>query len=83
MSGYVYKNEVGRSINISGYQFQKDGKLPSNIILDRFKEAVSNGFLSLREVKDRDDPKASPATVNPEEEAKKAADTIKKNTKKV
>ena len=30
--------------------FQKDGELPSSIIIERFKEAVSNGFLSLQEV---------------------------------
>jgi hypothetical protein len=49
MAKYVYKNEVGRPINIGGYQFQKDGELPSDIIIDRFREAVSNSFLSLEE----------------------------------
>jgi len=83
MSRYVYKNEMGRSINIGGYQFQKDGELPSDIIIDRFKEAVSNEFLSLREIKDGDTtPKASPV-IDTEEEARKAAEAEaeKKNKK--
>jgi membrane protein involved in colicin uptake len=69
----MYKNEMGRSINIGGYQFQKGGELPSDIIIDRFKEAVSNEFLSLREIKDGDTPKASPV-IDTEEEARKAAE---------
>ena len=70
---YIYKNEAGRPINIGGYQFQKDGELPSNIIIDRFKEAVSNGFLRLREIKDEDKLK-NPPVLTPEEEARKAAE---------
>jgi hypothetical protein len=46
----VYKNESGRSINIGGYQFQKNGELFSGIIIERFAEAVSNKFLSLSEI---------------------------------
>jgi hypothetical protein len=64
---------VGRPINIGGYQFQKNGELPSDIVIERFNEAVSNGFLSLWEVKDGESSKASPVTVDLEEEARKAA----------
>jgi hypothetical protein len=50
---YVYKNESGGPINIGGYQFAMAGsELSSNIIINWFNEAVSNGFLSLRELKD-------------------------------
>jgi len=50
MKNYVYKNEVGRPVNIAGYQFDTDQELPSNVIIERFKEAVNNKFLSLREL---------------------------------
>ena len=47
---YIYKNETDRSINIGGYQFNKGGELSSDIVIERFNEAVSNKFLSLRKV---------------------------------
>jgi hypothetical protein len=68
MNKYVYRNESGRPINIGGYQFQKDGEIASNIIIERFKEAVSNDFLSLKEVKASEKLKA-PLVANPEVEA--------------
>jgi hypothetical protein len=46
---YRYKNEAGRPINLGGYQFAAGQELKSNIIMNRFKEAVSEGILSLRE----------------------------------
>jgi len=69
---YVYKNEVGRPINIAGYQFDANGELPSNIPIDRFNEAVSNGFLSVKEIKE-DVSVAEPKT-GTDEEAKKTAE---------
>ena len=68
---YIYKNEVDRPINIGGYQFAVGGELPSNIIIEGFKEAVSNKFLSLKKVKEV--VKKVPDN-DQEEEAKKLAE---------
>ena len=46
---YVYKNQTGRSININGYQFGIGQELRSNIIIERFNEAVTKKFLSLKD----------------------------------
>jgi len=46
---YIYKNEVGRAVNIGGYQFAVGQELSSDIKISGFNEAVSNGFLSLKE----------------------------------
>jgi hypothetical protein len=70
---YVYKNEVGRPINIGGYEFAVDQELPSDIIIDRFREAVSNKFLSLRKV-EKSIPEAQVKEISPDEEARKTAE---------
>jgi hypothetical protein len=72
MKKYIYRNEAGRPINIGGYQFAAGAKLASDIIIEQFKEAVSNGFLSFQELKEDKQLKAS--LVNPEEEARKVAE---------
>jgi hypothetical protein len=44
---YVYKNVNSRPVNIQGYQFQEEQELESDILINSFNEAVSNGFLDL------------------------------------
>jgi hypothetical protein len=46
---YVYKNVNRRLVNIGGYQFKEGQELESDILIDGFNEAVSNGFLDLFE----------------------------------
>jgi hypothetical protein len=46
---YVYKNVNNRPINIGGYQFTEGRELESDILINGFNEAVSNGFLKLVE----------------------------------
>jgi hypothetical protein len=48
---YVYKNVNERPVNIGGYQFAEGQELESDIPINGFKEAVSNGFLELTECK--------------------------------
>jgi hypothetical protein len=48
---YVYKNANNRTINISGYQFKEGQELESDVLINGFNEAVSNGFLELIEWK--------------------------------
>lgn len=44
---YIYKNETGHPVNICGFQFAAGQTLKSNIVLERFKEAVSSKILSI------------------------------------
>jgi hypothetical protein len=44
---YVYKNVNGRPVNIGGYQFREGQELESDVSINGFNEAVSNGFLEL------------------------------------
>jgi hypothetical protein len=46
---YVYRNIHNRTINIGGYRFEEGQELKSNIKINGFNEAVSNGFLELIE----------------------------------
>jgi hypothetical protein len=46
---YVYKNMNKRPVNIGGYQFKEGQELESNVLINGFNEAVSNGFLELTE----------------------------------
>jgi hypothetical protein len=46
---YVYKNVNNRPVNIGGYQFEEGQGLESDIRINGFDEAVSNGFLELIE----------------------------------
>jgi hypothetical protein len=48
---YVYKNGNSRPVNIGGYQFEEGQELESDVLIEGFKEAVSNGFLELAERK--------------------------------
>jgi uncharacterized repeat protein (TIGR02543 family) len=48
---YVYKNVNKRPVNIGGYQFKGEQELESDILINGFNEAVSNGFLELTERK--------------------------------
>jgi hypothetical protein len=48
---YVYKNVNERPVNIGGYQFAEGQELESDVLINGFKEAVSNGFLELTERK--------------------------------
>jgi hypothetical protein len=48
---YVYKNVNKRPINIGGYQFDEGQELESDVLINGFNEAVSNGFLELVEGK--------------------------------
>jgi hypothetical protein len=48
---YVYKNVNKRPINIGGYRFEEGQELESDILINGFNEAVSNGFLELTERK--------------------------------
>jgi hypothetical protein len=48
---YVYKNTNTRPVNIRGYQFEEGQELESDILINSFHEAVSNGFLELTERK--------------------------------
>jgi hypothetical protein len=44
---YVYKNVNERPVNIGGYQFKEGQELESDVLINGFNEAVSNGFLEL------------------------------------
>jgi hypothetical protein len=55
---YVYKNVNKRPVNIGGYQFEKGQELESDVLINGFNEAVSNGFLTLAE--------RNPETVEPD-----------------
>lgn len=46
---YIYKNVNKRPVNIGGYRFEEGQELESNILINGFNEAVSNGFLALVE----------------------------------
>lgn len=46
---YVYKNVNKRPVNIGGYQFEEGRELESDVLINGFNEAVSNGFLELTE----------------------------------
>jgi hypothetical protein len=46
---YVYKNVNKRPVNIGGYQFEEGQELESDVLINGFNEAVSNGFLWLTE----------------------------------
>jgi hypothetical protein len=48
---YVYKNVNNRPVNIGGYQFEEGQELESDILINGFNEAVTNGFLELAERK--------------------------------
>jgi hypothetical protein len=48
---YVYKNVNKRAVNIGGYRFEEDHELESDVLINGFNEAVSNGFLELIERK--------------------------------
>jgi hypothetical protein len=48
---YVYRNVNKRPVNIGGYQFGKEQELESDVLINGFNEAVSNGFLELIERK--------------------------------
>jgi hypothetical protein len=48
---YVYKNVNEMPVNIGGYQFTEGRELESDVLINGFKEAVSNGFLELTERK--------------------------------
>jgi hypothetical protein len=48
---YVYKNVNKRPVNIGGYQFSEGQELESDVLINGFNEAVSNGFLKLVEGK--------------------------------
>jgi hypothetical protein len=59
---YVYKNVNKRPINIGGYQFTEGQELESDVLINGFHEAVSNGFLELTERKpDGEEPDATQA----------------------
>ena len=77
MKNYVYKNEVGRPVNIAGYQFDTDQELPSNVIIERFKEAVNNKFLSLREL-EKPAPLVSVDNTAEEARLKEEAEAVRK-----
>jgi len=79
---YIYKNEVNRPINIGGYSFNVGQELPSNIIIERFKEAVSNGFLSLREA-DKALPTEETEAARKAEEAQLAEEARKAEEKRL
>jgi hypothetical protein len=46
---YVYKNVNKRPVNIGGYRFEEGQELESDVLINGFNEAVSNGFLELTE----------------------------------
>jgi hypothetical protein len=46
---YIYKNVNNRPINIGGYRFEEGKELESDVLINGFNEAVSNGFLDLSE----------------------------------
>jgi hypothetical protein len=48
---YVYKNVNKSPVNIGGYQFEEGQELESDIRINGFNGAVSNGFLELTERK--------------------------------
>jgi hypothetical protein len=48
---YVYKNGNKRLVNIGGYRFEEGQELESDILINGFNEAVTNGFLDLIERK--------------------------------
>jgi hypothetical protein len=48
---YVYKNANSRPVNIGGYRFEEGQELESDVLINGFNEAVSNGFLELAERK--------------------------------
>jgi hypothetical protein len=59
---YVYRNVNKRPVNISGYQFEEGQELESDILINGFNEAVSNGFLALIERESQEaEPNATPA----------------------
>jgi hypothetical protein len=81
---YIYRNEAGRPINIGGYQFATGAELSSDIIIERFKEAVSNEFLILKEAGADDAPGLSslPESGTGDEELRKAAEEAVKAEEK-
>jgi hypothetical protein len=46
---YVYKNVRKAPVNIGGYQFNDGQELESDVLINGFSGAVSNGFLELTE----------------------------------
>jgi hypothetical protein len=46
---YVYKSVNNWPVNIGGYRFEEGKELESDVLINGFNEAVSNGFLELTE----------------------------------